>query len=33
MTLSGTDRTTAVTGQHFLVGGGMTRKRIYVEQE
>jgi len=33
MTLSCTDRTAAVTGQNFLVDGGMTRKRIYVEQE
>ncbi len=33
MTFSFTDRTAAVTGQGFLVDGGMTRKLIYAEQE
>jgi hypothetical protein len=32
MTLSFTDRTAAVTGQYFVVDGGMTRKMIYAEQ-
>jgi len=33
MTLSFTDRTSAVTGKNFVVDGGMTRKMIYAEQE